>query len=83
MQERIRDNTNKYFKKFGSDYKFKYIKYDDEFDMLGWYFYLLPEIAARGVLLMQQFFNLDGSKKDNPDITLPYPDLSKFSIYTK
>ena len=57
--------------------------HDDEFDMLGWNFYLLPEIAARGVLLMQQFFNLDGSKKDNPDITLPYPDLSKFSIYTK
>jgi hypothetical protein len=51
--------------------------------MLGWNFYLLPEIATRGVLLMQQFFNLDGSKKDNPDIILPYPDLSKFSIYTK
>jgi hypothetical protein len=27
MQERIKDNTNKYFEKFGSDYKFKYIKY--------------------------------------------------------
>lgn len=34
MQERIRTNTNKYFEKFNSDYKFKYIKYDDEFDML-------------------------------------------------
>jgi hypothetical protein len=26
MQERIRSNTNKYFEKFGSDYKFKYVK---------------------------------------------------------
>ena len=34
MQERIRTNTNKYFEKFGADYKFKYIKYEDEFDML-------------------------------------------------
>ena len=34
MQDRIRVNTNKYFEKFNSNYKFKYIKYDDEFDML-------------------------------------------------
>ena len=34
MQDRIRINTNKYFEKFGSDYKFKYVKYEDEFDML-------------------------------------------------
>lgn len=38
MQDRIRENTNKYFKKFDSDYKFKYIKYDDEFDMV-WSFF--------------------------------------------
>jgi DNA polymerase elongation subunit (family B) len=34
MQDRIRTNTNLYFKKYGADYKFKYIKYDDEFDMM-------------------------------------------------
>jgi DNA polymerase elongation subunit (family B) len=34
MQERIINNTNDYFKKFNADYKFKYIKYDDEFDMV-------------------------------------------------
>ena len=34
MQERICNNTNKYFEKFGTEYKFKYVKYDDEFDML-------------------------------------------------
>ena len=45
MQERIRNNTNKYFEKFGSDYKFKYIKYDDEFDMLYAFFYkMIPKM---------------------------------------
>lgn len=45
MQERIRVNTNKYFEKFGSDYKFKYIKYDDEFDMLHYFFYkMVPKM---------------------------------------
>jgi dTDP-4-amino-4,6-dideoxygalactose transaminase len=55
--------------------------HDDYFDMLGWNFYMMPELAARGVLLMNQFYNLDGSKKSNPDLELPYPDLSKFEIY--
>lgn len=57
--------------------------HDDSFDMLGWNFYLLPEIAARGLSLMPQFYNADGSKKHNEDLTLPYPDLSKFEIYSK
>lgn len=57
--------------------------HEDAFDMLGWNFYMLPEIAARGLQLMAQFYNLDGTSKDNPDIELPYPDLSKFSIYTQ
>lgn len=39
MQERIRRNTNKYFEKFGVEYKFKYVKYDDEFDMLHAFFH--------------------------------------------
>ena len=57
--------------------------HEDEFDVLGWNFYLLPEIAARGVLLMSQFYYQDGTKIQNQDITLPYPDLSKFSIYSE
>ena len=39
MQERIIDNTNKYFKKFGTTYKLKYVKYADEFDMMYDFFY--------------------------------------------
>lgn len=55
--------------------------HDDNFDMLGWNFYMMPELAARGMLLMGQFYNTDGSKKTNDDLELPYPDLSKFKIY--
>jgi len=57
--------------------------HDDHFDMIGWNFYMMPELAARGLLLMNQFYNMDGTKKQNEDLELPYPDLSKFEIYTK
>ena len=57
--------------------------HDDNLDMLGWNFYMMPELAARGLLLMNQFYNIDGSKKHNADLELPYPDLSKFKIYQK
>jgi dTDP-4-amino-4,6-dideoxygalactose transaminase len=56
----------------------------DDFDVnpvLGWNFYMMPELAARGLLLITQFYNTDGSKKHNEDLTLPYPDLSKFKIF--
>ena len=54
----------------------------DTFDMIGWNMYMLPEVAIKGLREMQQFYNLDGTKKDMPDLCLPYPDLSKFKIYT-
>lgn len=57
--------------------------HDDHFDMLGWNFYMMPELAARGVLLIGQFYNTDGTPKHNNDLELPYPDLSKFEIYKK
>ena len=57
--------------------------HDDDFDMLGWNFYMMPELAARGLLLMTQFYNMDGTKKHNEDLELRYPDLSKFEIYKK
>jgi dTDP-4-amino-4,6-dideoxygalactose transaminase len=50
---------------------------DDTFDMLGWNFYMMPEIAARGLLLM------NGMPSYNEDLRLKYPDLSKFSVYTQ
>jgi hypothetical protein len=42
---------------------------------------MMPELAARGLLLMNQFYNIDGTKKCNEDLELPYPDLTKFDIY--
>jgi hypothetical protein len=51
--------------------------------MLGWNFYMMPELAARGLLLMGQFYNTDGTKKHQEDLTLPYPDLSQFKIYNQ
>ncbi len=58
--------------------------HDDNLDMIGWNFYMMPEIAARGLLLMPQFYDrLTGEPIQNPDSELPYPDLSKFKIYTE
>jgi dTDP-4-amino-4,6-dideoxygalactose transaminase len=57
--------------------------HEDNFDMLGWNFYMMPELASRGLLLMNQFYTSTGVPKHNEDLELPYPDLSKFEIYTK
>ena len=56
--------------------------HDDNFDMLGWNFYMMPELAARGLLLMNQFYKGE-TPKHNEDLEMPYPDLSKFPIYTQ
>ena len=56
--------------------------HDDNLDMLGWNFYMMPELAARGLLLMNQFYP-GGIIKHNEDLEMAYPDLSKFEIYTK
>ena len=57
MQDRITKNTNKYFEKFGTEYKFKYIKYDDEFDMLYAFFYkMVPKMP---LLTGWNFLNYD------------------------
>jgi len=55
----------------------------DNFDMLGWNFYMMPEIAARGIQLMGQFYDLSDDPIHNEDKEIPYPDLSKFEIYKR
>jgi dTDP-4-amino-4,6-dideoxygalactose transaminase len=57
--------------------------HEDNLDMLGWNFYMMPELATRGLLLMNQFYDMKGNKKPNEDLTLPYPDLSQFKIYNQ
>ena len=49
---------------------------DDNLDMIGWNCYMLPEIAARGLMLMR-------GMGDNEPIKIEYPDLSKFPIYAR
>lgn len=57
MQNRIKDNTNKYFSKFNVDYKFKYIKYDDEFDMM--YAFFNKMIPKMPLITGWNFVNYD------------------------
>lgn len=56
--------------------------HDDNFDMIGWNFYMMPELAARGLLLMNQYYS-GTNPKENEDLEMPYPDLSQFSIYAE
>jgi dTDP-4-amino-4,6-dideoxygalactose transaminase len=81
----LTDNHNAYlwFKRARYSGRRECSYHDDHFDMIGWNFYMMPELAARGLLLMNQFYTGDGVKKKNEDLELPYPDLSKFEIYTK
>ena len=55
--------------------------HEDTFDMLGWNFWMMPDVAARGLHMMTQFYDLDGNPKENQDLTIPYPDLSKHEAY--
>lgn len=51
------------------------------FDIVGWNMYMSPVEASLGNLNFAKFYNLDGSKKQMPDILLPYPDLSTHPAY--
>lgn len=55
---------------------------EDNFDMIGWNFYMLPELATMGYRLMRNFYK-DGKPLDFEDIEGVYSDLSKFKVYTK
>lgn len=81
----LTDNYNDYlwFKRARFSGRREISYQDDNLDMLGWNFYLMPEISARGLLLMTQFY-ISGTDVpiSNDDLELSYPDLSKFKIYT-
>lgn len=52
-------------------------QWDDEPEVMGWHYYMTPEDAARGILLMDQ------TPTDNPDTAgwQNYADLSKKKIF--
>ena len=66
-QERIKNDTNKYFEKFKSNYKFKFLKYDDEFDMLYNFFYKMvpkmPLITGWNFLKYDWMYLVNRAKK--------------------
>ena len=49
----------------------------DTFTMVGWNFYMLPEIAAKGLVQMM------GMPDNNEDLVIEYQDLSKYKMYTE
>jgi dTDP-4-amino-4,6-dideoxygalactose transaminase len=73
----------KWFKKARFSGRDECSYHSDDFDLnpvIGWNFYMMPEIATRGVLLMSGFYK-DGIANQNEDLELSYPDLSKFEIW--
>lgn len=82
----LTDNEQAYnwFKKARFSGRSECSYHDDNFDdnpVVGWNFYMMPEIAARGLQMMAQFYDKDGKPKHNEDLCLPYPDLSKFKLW--
>lgn len=78
------ENAYKWFKKARFSGRDECSYHEDDFDknpVIGWNFYMMPEISARGLLLMSQFYDGDGNPLENKDLELPYPDLSKFKIF--
>jgi len=52
---------------------------DDDFEMIGWHYYITPEDAARGILLMDQTpeWNEDTGNSNT------YSDISEKDIFNK
>ena len=78
------EQAYKWFKKARFSGRSECSYHDDNFDdnpVIGWNFYMMPDIAARGLQMMTQFYNQDGTPKHNDDLCLPYPDLSKFNLW--
>lgn len=54
---------------------------EDQIMFPGWNCYMMPEVAARGLMLMRQFYLDDGTPKDMPDVICEYPDLSEMPAF--
>ena len=80
------ENAYKWFKKARFSGRDECSYHEDDFDnnpVIGWNFYMMPEISARGLLLISQFYDSKGNPLKNEDLELPYPNLSKFDVYKK
>lgn len=82
----LTDNKDayKWFKKARFSGRSECSYHEDNFDenpVIGWNFYMPVETATRGLHMIQQFYNPDGSKKRTEDLALKYPDLSKHKLW--
>lgn len=75
------EQAYKWFKKARNSGRDECSYHVDNFTMIGRNCYMHPSVAALGLQLIGQFYNVDGTKKQMPDVELPYPDLSQFPIY--
>jgi len=71
-----------WFKRYRYSGRRECLYHNDQFDFIGKNYYMPHIIAALGLQMITGFYNLDGTKKVMEDIELPYPDLSKFKVYT-
>lgn len=82
----LTDNQTAYewFKKARFSGRSECSYHEDNFDdnpVIGWNFYMPIETATRGLHMIPGLYNTDGSKKINEDLSLFYPDLSKFELW--
>jgi len=75
------EQAYKWFKKARNSGRDECSYHVDNFTMIGRNCYMHPSVAALGLQLIGQFYNVDGTKKQMPDVELPYPDLSQFPVY--
>ena len=79
----LTDNKDAYewFKLFRFSGRGECSYHADNFKALGKNYYLHPIFSTIGLQMIQGFYNLNGSRKSNNDLSLPYPDLSLYDIY--
>lgn len=78
------EQAYKWFKKARFSGRSECSYHVDDFDdnpVIGWNMYMPIETAARGLHMIGQFYNRDGTPKHNEDLALPYPDLSKYKLW--
>jgi dTDP-4-amino-4,6-dideoxygalactose transaminase len=49
---------------------------EDTIEVPGWNYYIMPELSARGLALIRDFYDEKGNPLPNEDVVLEYPDLS-------
>ena len=78
-----REDDYEWFKRARNSGRAECSYHVDEFTMIGRNCYLHPSVAALGLQLMGQFYQMTGEKIHHKDVTLPYPKLSVWPIYTQ